>query len=111
MTANPSRPAATPGEHDSGAPSHEAGAALVSRSESREYGPDGLVWYGPQRARPALVWLIADVVGAPPAPIPSVARAQQSARKSERRRILARHARFLAAIAGDAVGRNRGRAA
>jgi hypothetical protein len=83
-------------------PGQPAGARVAS-----DYGADGLFRFGPQLAQPHWVRLIADAVNPPAAPSPMMARAQQSARKSERKRILARHARFLAAIAGDAVGRNR----
>jgi hypothetical protein len=100
--------ARTVGQDNEGAPAEPAGAL---RTSGRDYGADGLFRHGPQLAQPHWVRLIADAVNPPAAPSPMMARAQQSARKSERRRILARHARFLAAIAGDAVGRNRGRAA
>ena len=114
-TANPSRPAADPGEHRDGATSHDGGAVRASG----DYGPDGLYRHGPQRARPALVWLIGGALAAKDAhkddgvlaPAPHVARQQTAARKADRLRVLARHARFLAAVRGESVGRNRSRAA
>ena len=62
---------------------------------------------GPVRAHPITARLLGDSNDAPPAPAPHVARAQQRARVAEKRRVFARHARFLAAVAGDKVGRNR----
>lgn len=93
-----------------GAPSTtDDGARLAS---GPEYNPEGLYLWGPLRAVPPIVRLIADAVGAPEPPPPYVARAHQRMRDNERRRVLDRDAVFRTALAGQLTGRrNRSRAA
>ena len=105
---------------DEGAPATEPAGALVASGpaildgevrghirQGPDYAADGLYRHGPQRAHPCLARLMGETHDAPPAPAPHVARIQQRARLSEKRRILARHERFLAAVRGEPVGRNR----